>query len=137
MMTHSLSAVVLVLLAAMAVTFRRTGRVNWRISVACAMALATHVLTDYLGADPGKPPGLQLLWPWSQEWFLSDWTIFLATERKYPLSAFAISVNTMALARELLVLGPICVLMLLRRRRLECEGTMDVPAPRPTCSEMR
>lgn len=135
MATHSVTAVALMLLAAMAVTARLTGRVHWRMSVACALAYGTHLLADYLGADPGRPPGLQLFWPWSREWLLSDWTIFLATERKHPLSAFAISVNTMALARELLLLGPVCLVLWLRRRRLTQDTAGDVPGPRRTAHQ--
>jgi membrane-bound metal-dependent hydrolase YbcI (DUF457 family) len=128
-MTHSLLAVLLILLTAMAVTFRRHGRVDWRVSMACALAYGTHLLADYFGVDPGKPAGIKLLWPWSHEWFISEWALFLATERANPLSAFALAVNTAALARELLVLAPIFLLFLLRRRRLARRSTLSA-APR-------
>lgn len=115
--THSLLAVGLVLLAAWAITRVGAGRADWGVAVVCALATASHLLTDYFSADPGTPSGLQLLWPW-REWFKSDWALFLATERFAPFSPFAMAMNARALARELLLLGPICLLAWgLRRRR--------------------
>ncbi len=48
---------------------------------------------------------------------MSDWPLFLATERFAPFSAFAMAINAKALARELLLLGPVLLVLWLRRRR--------------------
>lgn len=114
--THSLLAVGLVLLAALAITRVRSSRVDWRSTIAWTLASASHQLTDYFSVDPGSPAGLQLLWP-RPGWFMSDWPLFLATERFAPFSAFAMAINAKALARELLLLGPVLLVLWLRRRR--------------------
>jgi membrane-bound metal-dependent hydrolase YbcI (DUF457 family) len=117
-LTHSLLSVGLVGLAAAAVTRYRTSRIDWRVAAACSAAWATHLVTDYFGVDVSHTAGIQLLWPWSDAAFKSDWSLFLATERNYPLSPFGLTSNLLAAAREILVLGPILLLFLLRRRRL-------------------
>ena len=114
--SHSLFAAGLVMLAAWAITRVRSGRAEWRVVTACTLATASHLLIDYYSADPGTPSGLQLFWPW-QGWLKSNWALFLATERFAPFTAFAMAINAQALARELLVLGPLCLVAWLRRRR--------------------
>ena len=115
--THSLFAVGLVLLVTWAITRAVAARADWRVAIACALAVASHLLTDYFSVDTGTPSGLQLLWPGGQ-WFKSDWALFLGTERFAPFSPFAMATNARALMRELLVLGPVCLLAWqLRRRR--------------------
>jgi membrane-bound metal-dependent hydrolase YbcI (DUF457 family) len=118
MMTHSLFAVGLVLLAAAASSRGLSGRVDWRLTLACTLAYGSHLLTDYLGMDYGSRAGLQLLWPWSGQWFISDWFLFRGTERHNPFSSFAILMNLRALAQEALVIGPLFLLAWFRRRRL-------------------
>jgi membrane-bound metal-dependent hydrolase YbcI (DUF457 family) len=117
--SHSFFAVGVVLLAAMGISRVRAGRIDWRVSMTCALAYGSHLLTDYFGVDYGTPSGLQLFWPWSDQYFISEWSLFRATERYDPLGEFAITMNTLALARELLILGPILLLVLLRRRRFD------------------
>lgn len=121
MLTHSFFAVGLVWLASMGITRARGGRVDWRVTMACTLAYGSHLLIDYFGWDPGTPAGLQLLWPWSGEWFMSDWSLFRSTERHSPFSTFAITMNVLALAQELLLLGPMLLIVWMRRRRLERE----------------
>ena len=73
--------------------------------VVVAVAYATHVLCDWLGADSSAPRGLMALWPFSNEYFISDWNVFNSVERRYWLEGFwrraAIS-----LAREIAILLP-------------------------------
>ena len=118
-MTHSLLAVGLVLLTAMLVTRLRARRIDWLASITCTLAYGSHLLTDYFGVDPGTPSGIQLLWPWNERWFISEWSLFLGTERHDPFGIFAITMNTLALGRELLILAPCLLLVLVRRRRME------------------
>lgn len=116
MFTHSVAAVGVVWLATALITRGVTGRVDWRVTIACALAYGSHLLLDYFGADYGTPAGLQLFWPW-HEYFKSDLELFRSTERHAPFSAFAIEMNARALAQEVLILGPPLLLAWLRRRR--------------------
>jgi membrane-bound metal-dependent hydrolase YbcI (DUF457 family) len=125
--SHSLLAVGVVAIAAAVITRVRAGRLDWRVTLVAAAAYGSHLLTDYFGVDPGTPAGIQLLWP-REQWFISDWSIFLGTERHAPLSAFAILMNALALARELVVLGPILLLTWLRRQRLGRAARVDEQA---------
>lgn len=114
--SHSLFATGLVMLVTWAITRVRAGRADWRVVIACTLATASHLVTDYFAADPATPSGIQLFWPW-QAWLKSNWPLFLPTERFAPFSSFAMAINAQALARELLVLGSLCLLAWLRRRR--------------------
>lgn len=116
--THSLTAVACVFVLTGVFTRWWSGRADLRMSAACAAAYGSHLLADFLGVDPGTPAGIQLFWPISQGWFISDWLVFLATERHEPLSAYAIAQNAAAFLQELAVIGPLLAVAWLRRRRL-------------------
>ncbi len=102
--THSLTAVVLVFIIAAAVTGRVT---RWRVALICASAYATHLLLDWLGADQFSPAGIQLLWPFSQQFFMSGWDVFEQTERRHLFLRATIEQNVHAVAREIVILAPI------------------------------
>jgi membrane-bound metal-dependent hydrolase YbcI (DUF457 family) len=135
MATHSLAAAGLVFIVAMAVTGRvtrlrasrlrasrfgaasprRASRFNaagsWRTPLLCSLAYASHLLLDWLGADMVPPRGIQLLWPFSQAWFISDLDVFRQTARREFLTAPIIRQNVVAVAQELAILLPILVLL--------------------------
>ena len=91
------------------------GSGRWRIALLCALAYASHLLLDWLGADRFPPRGLQILWPVSHRWLISDWDIFRQTARQHFLTAPIIWQNTIAVAQEIAILLPIvCVLWLIR-----------------------
>ena len=113
-MTHSLSAVAVVALCAVAAA-ATTKRPVARVALTCTLAYATHIVLDLLAADPGMPRGIQLLWPFSRAWFYSGLDIFPSTERNNILSAFAITKNATALVREVAILGPILIVAWLVR----------------------
>jgi inner membrane protein len=115
--THSFTAAGFVFLAGLLLA-RRWTELQWRLPVVWALAYATHVVVDYLSTDLGTPAGLQALWPWSHQWFISSWHLFRGTERVDPLSSYAITMNSLALAQELLLMGPMLFLAWRRRRRL-------------------
>jgi len=100
--THSIGAVALAGLAALAATRGRSPR----FALACAAAWASHLLLDWLGADTTPPLGIMALWPLSREFYLSPVAIFSAISRRYWLPDFY-RFNTLAVLRELLVLGPV------------------------------
>jgi membrane-bound metal-dependent hydrolase YbcI (DUF457 family) len=116
--THSITAVAAVAIVAIAVT----GKVNrvgvrgshgsdiaWRIVLACTAAYASHLLLDWLGTDPTPPFGLQLLWPFSDRWFISNLDLFRGTARIRLFSAASIRINALAILQEVAILGPIAL----------------------------
>jgi membrane-bound metal-dependent hydrolase YbcI (DUF457 family) len=118
--THSLTATAFVTIVAIVVTGWVT-RVRSRQSqsaggsrqsiravvLVCAAAHASHLLTDWLGADFSQPSGIQLLWPFGEGWFTSGWDIFPQIERRDIFSAASIAINMKALIYELAIMGSI------------------------------
>jgi membrane-bound metal-dependent hydrolase YbcI (DUF457 family) len=105
--THSVTAAVLTTIITAAVTGWVTGRIRWPIAIACGAAYASHILLDWLGADASRPHGIQALWPFSDRWFISPWTIFPGTERRAPFSARSIWINVKAALGEIGIMGPV------------------------------
>ncbi len=115
--THSIGATILVTILAIAVTGKVTRHVAWGLVLLCAAAHASHLLLDWLGADPSLPFGIQALWPFSHRWFISGWNLFPSTERRHMFSAASIAVNLKAAAWEIAIMGPIVLALGLWRRR--------------------
>ena len=104
--THSfLSIAVVALVAGLAAARARlpVGRIAWM----CAGAWATHLLLDWLAADPSPPSGIQALWPFDDRRFMSGWDLFPGTERRRIFSAPSIRMNLAALGQELVFLLPL------------------------------
>jgi membrane-bound metal-dependent hydrolase YbcI (DUF457 family) len=130
--THSLTATLLILIITLAVTGKVTGAPAWRLAFALAGAHATHLLLDWLGADPSPPRGFELLWPFSGRFFISGLDLFPGTERRIASRAF-VAVNLRAAIVELAVLGPCAVVAWWVRRKRRSRvpiSVRDVP-PRP------
>jgi membrane-bound metal-dependent hydrolase YbcI (DUF457 family) len=121
--THSVTALVLVTILAAAVTgrvtrgtaglddSRRSTLTRWRVALVCGLAYASHLLLDWLGADRFPPRGIQLLWPFSDRWFISDLDVFRQTARQHFLTPPIIRQNLAAVAQELAILLPILVVI--------------------------
>ena len=110
--THSLGSAVIVGLAAYALSGKS------RIGFAAATAYASHTLLDWLGTDSSPPIGIMALWPLSREYYQSGLHVFHAISRRYWLPEIW-EHNSRAVARELLILMPAALLILvLQRRRL-------------------
>lgn len=134
--THSVTATIVVTIVAAAVTAgastRRSGttgavsRIAWSAVVMCAAAHGSHILLDWLGRDPSKPPGIQALWPLSDRWFISGWDVFPQEERRHIFTVPAMVRNLNALAWELGILGPVVVALWWLRQR--SRRTMEVAA---------
>jgi membrane-bound metal-dependent hydrolase YbcI (DUF457 family) len=136
--THSVTAVLLVLIIAAAMTGEVThlraaryggqarvraarygGQARWRVALVCAAAYATHLLLDWLSADYFAPAGIQLFWPVSHRWFISGWDLFNQTERRQLFAPATIETNARAIAREVALLAPIALgLWLIRVKTL-------------------
>jgi inner membrane protein len=131
--THSVGATLLVMIIAAVVTGKVTGRIGWRVVLVLGAAHASHVLLDWLGVDELPPRGIQALWPFSHDWYISNWDIFLPTERRDASSLPSILTNVRAVISELALLGPIAVVAWLatrtRRSRGRIFGRVDRPQP--------
>jgi inner membrane protein len=113
--THSLGSTLIVTIVAALVTGWVTGSRSIGVGLLCGIAWGSHTLLDWLGADPNPPRGIQALWPFSQQWFISGWDIFRGTERRQLLSAASMLYNVRAVAREVVVLAPIVILLVMLR----------------------
>jgi membrane-bound metal-dependent hydrolase YbcI (DUF457 family) len=124
--SHSVAAVAAILIVAAAVTGRVT---RWRTALACAAAYASHLLLDWLGVDRYPPAGIQLLWPWSDAWYISGWNIFNQTLRQQVFTAPVMRQNMLAIAQELAILLPLVyVIWIAARRRSRSRDQLDRPA---------
>jgi len=111
--THSLGAVACVFAAAWLLI---PGR-NLRLAAAVALAYASHPLLDWLGQDGTAPYGVMLLWPADRGFHHSGLDVFIGISRRYWLHGF-LAHNLAAVAREVLILGPLALgAWLIRRRR--------------------
>jgi membrane-bound metal-dependent hydrolase YbcI (DUF457 family) len=114
--THSLTAVAVVtVVAGLAAAGRSRSAV--RIALMCGAAYATHLLLDLTAVDQLPPKGIQLLWPFSHDWFITNWMIFRPTERRHVLSVLAIVRNAKAGAQEIAVMAPILLALWWARLR--------------------
>src|SRR4029450_8202348 len=118
--SHSIGAVIVVTIITGAVTgwvTRRTGhRTSSGLSIArvaaiCGLAYATHLLLDWLAVDTRPPFGLQALWPFSNDYYLSGPNLFPRTERRALLSTSTFRTNLIAFVWELAIMLPIVVLL--------------------------
>jgi len=132
--THSLGATLLVMIIAAVVTGKVTGRIGWRIVLVLGAAHASHVLLDWLGVDELPPRGIQALWPFSHDWYISNWDIFLPTERRDAWSLASILTNVRAVVSEIAMLGPIAVVawFVTRRRRSPAPTSVRAGRPQPS-----
>ena len=102
--THSVGAAVI---AGVAVCAWKRDR---RLAIAVTMAWASHVLFDWLGSDDTPPLGVMALWPLTSDFYFANAFVFEAISRRYWLDNF-ISHNAWAVAKEVLILGPIFAAM--------------------------
>jgi inner membrane protein len=122
-LTHSVTAACVTFIVAAAVTGQVTrlraprfsALARWRTATICGLAYASHLLLDWLGADNTPPRGIQLFWPWSHRWFISDLDIFPQTARRHFLTAPTVYQNLLAVGQELLILVPVVLVLWLVR----------------------
>lgn len=103
--THSVGAMVLVGIG-LAIVTRRP-----RLVTSGALAYASHILLDWLGSDTTPPLGVMALWPLTADFYQSSWFLFDAISRRVWLWSTWVH-NAEAVAREILILGPVVVLAL-------------------------
>ncbi len=110
METHSLGFAVVVGIAVVA--WQRSSR----LGIATAIAVASHVLFDWLGSDDTPPLGVMALWPLTGNFYLAHVFVFEAISRRYWLPNF-IAHNSLAILREIAILLPITAALWRWRRR--------------------
>jgi membrane-bound metal-dependent hydrolase YbcI (DUF457 family) len=125
-LTHSVGAVAFVGLFAAAVA-ANAHRPIARIALMCAAAYGTHLLLDWLGVDMYPPRGLQLLWPFSGEWYISGLDVFRQTARQELLTPPIIRKNLLAMVQEVAILGPVVVALWLIRVKALAGLAPEVP----------
>jgi inner membrane protein len=86
-----------------------------RVALVCAAAHASHILLDWLAVDNYPPRGVQALWPFSQDFFISDAGIFRQTQRRAFFGLTAMRNNGIAVAQEMVILVPVAWVMWLVR----------------------
>jgi membrane-bound metal-dependent hydrolase YbcI (DUF457 family) len=113
--THGLGAALIA--GAVAWLFLRSSRGGHAVRVALAItaAYASHTLLDWLGTDTSPPIGIMALWPFSRGYYESPLHMFMAISRRYGRREFW-TYNLLALARELLILGPVLGIVVRYRR---------------------
>ena len=118
--THSLGAALIAGLVVLA--WKR----DPRLAIAVALSWGSHVLFDWLGSDDTPPLGVMALWPLSSSFYFADAFVFEAISRRYWLDNF-IPHNAWAVIKEILILGPLAVVLIgarwRARRRSRRRGT--------------
>ncbi len=76
----------------------------------------SHVLLDLLSKDTAAPYGVELLWPLSSEFYISPILVFDDIWRGTLAKLFSLH-NWLAVAREVLVVGPLAAIVALWWRR--------------------
>ena len=112
--THSVGAAILVGLFA-ATLAANAHRPVARVASMCAAAYATHLFLDWLATDLSTPRGIQALWPFRFEWFISGLDLFQQTERRQLWTMATVVKNVGAILQEVLMLGPLVLALWLIR----------------------
>jgi LexA-binding, inner membrane-associated putative hydrolase len=115
--THSIGAVLIVAGIA-ALSGSRA-----RFVLACALAYGSHILLDWLSQDGNPPIGLQALWPFSRDYYISQWQLFMATSRQYYRGWTFVLHNVRAIGRELAILLPALAAVVMLRPRLRSSSS--------------
>ena len=85
------------------------------MSMMCAAAYGSHLLLDWLGTDNYPPRGIQLMWPFNREWYISDLDVFPQTARLRIFTHGPMMTNARALLQEIAILGPVVAALWLVR----------------------
>ena len=145
--THSVGALAIVTILAAIVTGQVTGEVgsgkwkvesklkvasqfkvpHWRVVLMCGAAYATHLLFDWLAIDNNPPRGLQMLWPFSEGWFVSGADLFIQTERRRFLTLDTFRINLTAMAWETVLLSPVLAALWLVRVKALARFATELP----------
>lgn len=109
MMTHSIVAAIAATAGAAVVAHRTKQERPWVIALVCGIAYASHLALDWLGGDTKQPAGIQLLWPFSDGWFISSWHLFRPTDLGGFFGFQTMVSNLVSVLRELAILSPFAI----------------------------
>ncbi len=90
------------------------GRDAWILG----LAYLSHILLDLFSKDTSAPYGLELWWPFSDALTIAPFTVFDDIWRGTPQKLLALH-NWLAVAREVLIVGPVVLFFWWRRRQSE------------------
>ena len=123
--THSIGAAIIVGLVVGLASANRVLQVppvtTWTAALACSAAYGSHVLLDWLSSDTTAPIGIMALWPFRDGHYESDLHVFWAISRRYYQGWTFVRQNGSAVLRELAILVPILILVVVLRPRTERE----------------
>jgi membrane-bound metal-dependent hydrolase YbcI (DUF457 family) len=112
--THSVGAAVLAGLATFALAALRAPRARAaELGLVVLAAWSSHLVLDWLGADSRLPFGLMLFWPFSREFHVAPFPVFMDVGRE--ISWRVMGHNLIAAAWEAALLVP--ALVAVRRAR--------------------
>jgi inner membrane protein len=115
METHSVGAAVLA--GAVAAAFRwPLAATRPRIFIIAVLVWFTHPVLDALGADTSAPFGVMMFWPFQRDHVMLE-TVFSPISRRWWLPGFVTN-NLLAIARELVILGPVALVSWLMTQRM-------------------
>jgi membrane-bound metal-dependent hydrolase YbcI (DUF457 family) len=113
--SHSIGAAAIVATVAVVMHWP-VARTNARTWLAVFLAWFSHPVLDALGTDKAAPLGILAWWPFSRDFFLTGWDVFLPIPRRWIETGWAWQVLRAAL-REVLILAPIAGLTFWVRTR--------------------
>ena len=106
METHSVGAAVSPGLSGAGVDARKNRGWPWR----SLLAWSTHILFDWLGSDDTPPLGVMAFWPLTSTFYFAD--AFVSSRRSAALLVVEFRpAQRRAIAKEILILGPLFVLL--------------------------
>ena len=106
--SHSISAVFVVgLLAALYTRRTRPEAIPAVGLLLYGLAYASHLGLDWIGGDTKLPAGIQLLWPFSDAWFISPVRVFRPTDLGAFFMPYTMLSNALVVVREVLILSPV------------------------------
>jgi inner membrane protein len=113
--SHSLGFAALVAVVYGLLLMFTTRQARWQPFVICFTLWSSHIGLDYFSIDPSWPYGVPLFWPLSDVYYIAPFPFFLEIRRALVSSEFLASLvslhNLWAISVELLVLGPILMLI--------------------------
>ncbi len=116
--THSVAFASLFMLGAYFFSRLSTRVAPGRDAGILALAYLTHILLDLFSKDTSAPYGLELWWPFSDAFYIAPFTVFDDIWRGTLQKLLALH-NWLAVAREVLIVGPVVLFFWWRRRQSE------------------
>lgn len=137
-LSHSVGAAVLagLLGASLVTTLRREGRSFVGVFLLLFGAYCSHLLLDIVGPDGRPPYGIPLLWPLSQEYFISPVPLLLSVHHAPTTDTSTVEWltnifswhNLLAIGIEIVVVSPFLLLSnMIRSRRSSINAESSTP----------